>query len=126
TGIFGIGVMVGPTLGPTLGGWLIESYSWPWIFFINIPIGVAAAILTALFLRDAAQQASSQNFDFPGVALLALGLGSLQTVLEEGNREDWFQSSFIRWLSVLALAGIALFIAWELRASQPIVNLRVL
>src|SRR5438067_3114838 len=126
TGIFGIGVMVGPTLGPTLGGWLIDAYSWPWIFFINIPIGIVAAILTALFLRDAAQQPGSRKIDVPGVALLALGLGSLQTLLEEGNREDWFESSFIRWLSVLALAGLALFIAWELRASQPIVNLRVL
>src|SRR5262249_19384546 len=78
------------------------------------------------FLRDSSQQVASPKIDVPGVALLALGLGSLQTVLEEGNREDWFASGFIRWLSLLAAAGILLFIFWELRASQPIANLRVL
>jgi MFS transporter, DHA2 family, multidrug resistance protein len=127
TAIFGIGVMVGPTVGPTLGGWITDNYSWPWIFFINLPIGTLAAILTILFMRDSRyQQAPSGRVDLPGIGLLALGIGSLQMVLERGNREDWFQSPLIGWLSALAVVGLLLFLVWELRSSTPAVNLRVL
>ena len=126
-GIFGIGVMVGPTVGPTLGGWITDNYSWPWIFFINIPIGCAAAILTLLYVRDSSLQGlKSEKIDFIGVALLAVGLGSFQTVLEEGNRDGWLESSFICWMVFFALAGILLCIAWELHTDSPVIDLRVL
>jgi MFS transporter, DHA2 family, multidrug resistance protein len=124
--IFGIGVMVGPTVGPTLGGWITDNYSWPWIFFINLPIGVLAAVMTAMFVRDSKYQKEAGRVDFVGIGLLAIGVGALQTVLEEGNREGWMESGFIQWMSLLAAFGLLLFVVWELRTPSPAVNLRVL
>jgi DHA2 family multidrug resistance protein len=125
--IYGIGIMVGPTIGPTLGGWITDNYSWPWIFYINIPIGIMAAILTMLFMHDSKYEHSGKDrIDVIGIGFLAVGLGCLQTVLEKGNRESWFESPLICWLSVLAAVGIVLFIVWELRSEHPAVNLRVL
>ena len=124
--IYGIGIMVGPTIGPTLGGWLTDNYSWPWIFFINLPIGTLAAILTFLFVHDSEHKRANVGVDLTGIMLLAIGLGSLQVVLEKGNREDWFASPFIVWMSVAAVMGIVGFVLWELRTPHPAVNLRVL
>ncbi|MCC6442828.1 MAG: DHA2 family efflux MFS transporter permease subunit [Armatimonadetes bacterium] len=125
--LFGIGVTAAPTLGPTLGGWVTDNYSWPWIFFINIPIGTFAAALTLLFLKDSKyHQGGPRRVDALGILLLAVGLGSLQTVLEKGRSEDWFESSFIVILSILAAVGLALFAWWEMRTPEPAVNLRVL
>jgi DHA2 family multidrug resistance protein len=125
--IFGIGVMIGPTAGPTLGGWITDNYSWPWIFFINIPIGVPAALLTLIFMhRSIDPEARSAKVDLVGIGLLAVGVGCLQVVLERGHREDWFQSAMIQWLSVVSAIGLLLFVAWELRTPNPAVNLRVL
>lgn len=125
--IYGIGVMVGPTVGPTLGGWITDNYSWPWIFFINVPIGALATALTIVFMRDSPhQQRPRGGVDFVGIGLLAIGLGCLQTLLEEGNRNDWFESAFIQWMGLLAVTGLIAFVIWELRASHPAVNLRVL
>jgi DHA2 family multidrug resistance protein len=124
--IFGIGVMVGPTVGPTLGGYITDSFSWPWIFFINVPIGVPAALLTLSYMRDADGHEASGKIDGVGIGLLAIGVGSLQVVLERGNREDWFDSPMICWLSAIAVVGMAAFIWWEMRVDSPAVNLRVL
>jgi DHA2 family multidrug resistance protein len=124
--IFGIGIMVGPTVGPTLGGWITDNYSWPWVFFINIPIGIVAAVLAYTFVHDSRYTRASVKADFTGIGLLAIGLGSLQTVLEKGNRDDWFQSSFIIWLTITAVVALVIFVVWELRVEHPAVNLRVL
>jgi DHA2 family multidrug resistance protein len=124
--IYGIGIMVGPTVGPTLGGWITDNYSWPWIFFINLPIGIAASILAFTFVHDSKYARVKASVDFVGISLLAAGLAALQTVLEKGNREDWFDSSFITWLSVVAVISLVAFVIWELRTPHPAVNLRIL
>ena len=127
TAIFGVGVMVGPSLGPVLGGWLTDNYSWPWIFFVNLPFGIAAIVMTLLFVPNVGTgKAGSNRVDFAGVALLAAGLGALQTVLERGQEDDWFQSREILTLSAVAVLGLIGFVWWELRVAHPIVNLRLL
>jgi len=125
-GIFGLGIMVAPTLGPTIGGYITDYYSWPWAFFVNIPLGTIAVFLVLSFLKDDQNQRAPGKVDAMGIALLALGLGCLQTVLEKGNREDWFDSSLIITLTALALIGLGGFIWWELRVDSPAVNLRIL
>jgi len=124
--IYGIGIMVGPTVGPTLGGWITDNYSWPWIFFINVPIGIVATILTLKYVHDSPHKRARAGVDFIGIGFLAIGLGSLQTVLEKGNREDWFQSDLISWLAFFAVAGLIAFVIWELRTPHPAVNLHIL
>lgn len=125
--MFGIGIMVGPTVGPTLGGWITDNYSWPWVFFINVLIGVAATLLTLAYI-DPAQGAESRvrKVDFAGMGMLAVGLGCMQVMLEKGNSEDWFQSDLIVWMAVLTAVGLTAFLLWELRVEEPAVNLRVL
>src|SRR5437773_5505134 len=90
--IFGVGVMVGPTLGPTLGGYITDVFSWPWIFYINLPVGLVALLLTLTFLRDSRYARRIERVDGMGLVLLALGVGTLQTMLERGERLDWFAS----------------------------------
>jgi DHA2 family multidrug resistance protein len=124
--IFGIGIMVGPTVGPTLGGWITDNYTWPWIFFINLPIGIMAASLTLLFVHDSKSQIKHASIDFVGIFLLAVGIGSLQAVLEKGNREGWFESHLIVGLSICMIVGLVAFVIWELKTPVPAVNLRVL
>ncbi len=125
--VFGIGVMVGPTVGPTLGGWITDNYTWPWIFFINVPIGILATTLTLLFMHDSKfQRHTASRFDAIGIGLLAIGLGCLQTVLEKGNREDWLDSKLICWLIFFSVTALLAFIAWEMHTEHPAVNLRVL
>ncbi|HEY3416794.1 MAG TPA: DHA2 family efflux MFS transporter permease subunit [Armatimonadota bacterium] len=125
--IYGVGLMLGPTIGPTLGGWLTDNYSWPWIFYINLPIGIVASILTILFVHDSPYTHRSHgSVDVVGIGFLAIGLGCLQMVLEKGNREGWFESSLISTLSVLAVIGLVAFVYWELKTPNPAVNLRVL
>jgi DHA2 family multidrug resistance protein len=125
--IFGIGVMAGPTVGPTLGGWITDNYSWPWIFFINLPIGAVAITLTLLFMHDSRHQAAHRGgLDAIGIGFLAVGLGCLQTMLEEGNTDDWFESPFICWMAALAAVGLVAFVIRELTARNPAVKLRVL
>ena len=125
TAIFGMGVMVGPSLGPVLGGWLTDNYSWPWIFFVNLPFGIAGAVLTWLFVADG-PRGRTRGVDFVGVGLLAAGMGALQTVLERGQEDDWFASGLIAALSAVAVLGLVAFVWWELRVEDPIVDLRVL
>ncbi|HZT41331.1 MAG TPA: DHA2 family efflux MFS transporter permease subunit [Chthonomonadaceae bacterium] len=125
--MFGIGVIAAPTLGPTLGGWITDRFTWPWIFFVNLPVGIIAATLTVLFLPDSPAAGERRSADFVGIGFLALGLGSLQTVLERGEADNWFESGFITTLAFLSAIGILLFIWWELRPANkhPAVNLHV-
>lgn len=124
--IFTMGVVAAPTLGPTLGGYITNTYSWPWIFFINIPIGIIAAVMVFMFLRDSRYQGPKKSIDLIGIGLLAVGLGCLQTVLEKGNREGWLESNLIVQLGVIAVAALSTFVWWELRIEDPAVNLRIL
>jgi MFS transporter, DHA2 family, multidrug resistance protein len=126
--IYGLGVIIGPTLGPPLGGYIVEHYSWPYIFYINIPIGIIAALLTLQFVRSPkyAEKKSMREVDWAGIALLAISVGSLQYVLERGQEDDWFSSSTITTLVVTAVLGFFFFIWRELTAKNPIVELRVL
>jgi MFS transporter, DHA2 family, multidrug resistance protein len=125
--IFGMGVMVGPTLGPTLGGWITDNYSWPWIFYINIPLGVLAGILTWRLVPEPSHpNERNGGIDWLGLALLIIGIGSLQILLERGQSKDWFQSREIVAETVTATLGILGFFWHELRTENPIVNLRVL
>lgn len=124
--IFGVGVMVGPTLGPTLGGWITDNYNWPWIFYINVPIGIVAAILTWTYVKDALHQLRAATIDYIGIVLLTLCVGSLQWMLERGERYDWWESRFVTALGVTALlSGIAL--VWhELTVDEPVIDFRIL
>lgn len=126
--IYGLGVIIGPTLGPPLGGYIVEHFSWPYIFYINIPIGVIATLLTLSFVRSPkySEKSKTKDVDWLGIALLAISVGSLQYVLEKGQDDDWFNSSTILLLAVLAVFGLFFFIWRELRFRKPIVELRVL
>src|SRR3954465_4485518 len=124
--IFGVSVMVGPTLGPTLGGYLTDACSWPWIFFINIPFGILALVLTLSFVPDSAHAEKIHRIDWQGLLLLALGIGTLQTPLERGERLDWFASSEITLYAVVSVSSLVLFVWHELRTEHPVVDLRIL
>jgi DHA2 family multidrug resistance protein len=126
TGIFAMGVIVGPAVGPVLGGFLTDQLSWRWAFFVNLPIGALAAILAATMLRDPEKPRSSP-IDLVGLALLILGLGSLQYVLDQGQVNDWFSDPAITAFSCVSAVGLVSFVLWELfGARHPIVDLRVL
>lgn len=128
-GIFGLGVVIGPTLGPTLGGYIVDHFSWQWIFYVNIPIGIVATFLCITFIEDskhAIKKSAWSTADWLGIGLLVLGVGSLQLVLEQGEREDWFESSYIIAFSLVSAIGIVGFIWRELTVKNPIVNLRIL
>ncbi|MGN6267827.1 MAG: DHA2 family efflux MFS transporter permease subunit [Ginsengibacter sp.] len=126
--IYGLGVIIGPTLGPPLGGYIVDHFSWPYIFYINIPIGIVATLLTLQFVRSPKfqEKTSTRNIDFLGIILLAISVGSLQYVLEKGHDDDWFSSNTIILLTVLAIFGFFFFIWRELTYKNPIVELRVL
>jgi DHA2 family multidrug resistance protein len=126
--IYGLGVIIGPTLGPPLGGYIVSNYSWPYIFYINIPIGIIAALLTMQFVRSPkyTEKKSRSEIDWWGIILLAVTVGSLQYVLEKGHDDDWFNDNIINLLSVTAVFGFFFFIWRELRYKDPIVELRVL
>lgn len=126
TALFGLGVVVGPTLGPTLGGFITDHWSWPWIFYVNIPLGILAVLLALSYIRESVHQRKVGDVDWLGIILLTVGVGSLQIVLERGESEDWFETSYISWLSVLSVLGIISFIWRELTAEHPIVDLRIL
>ncbi len=128
-GIFGICVIVGPVIGPTLGGWLTDNYDWRWIFFINIPVGIVAALLCQRFLpADEKKPANHPKpfIDWAGIGLLTIMLGCFQFFLEKGQDEDWFSSKLIVWSAILAVVGFVGFIWRELTITQPAVNLRVM
>lgn len=124
--IFALGAIVGPTIGPVLGGLITDNASWEWCFFVNIPVGIAAGTLTALFLRNP-EDPQRLPLDGVGLALLALGLGSMQYVLDQGQEKDWFGDDVIVRLTVLAALALIAFIVWEIvGAKNPVVDLRIL
>ena len=124
--IFGLGAMVGPAIGPSLGGAMIDNFSWPLIFYVNIPIGIVALVMTMLFIRDPAYITKPERgADWIGLGAMTVGIASLQFVLEQGQRDDWFASSTIALLSVLAVGGLGFFVVRELRDPHPFVDLRV-
>ncbi|MCB0445464.1 MAG: DHA2 family efflux MFS transporter permease subunit, partial [Gelidibacter sp.] len=126
--IYGMGVIVGPTLGPPLGGYIVDNFSWPFIFYINIPIGIIATILTIFYVRSPkyGEKLKANQVDWIGIILLAMFIGSLQFVLEHGQQDDWFSNALIVALSVTSLFGLILFIWREMTYEHPIVNLKVL
>ncbi|MFD0795820.1 DHA2 family efflux MFS transporter permease subunit [Mucilaginibacter litoreus] len=125
TALFGLGAVVGPTVGPTIGGWITENYAWPWIFYVNIPVGALALFLTYTFVRETPKDAK-KPIDWWGIALLAVAVGSLQTILEKGESEDWFAKTYIIVLTVMAVIGTILFIWRELSTDHPIVNFSIM
>ena len=124
--LFGLGVMVGPTIGPTLGGYIVDHAGWPWIFYINIPLGVLAATMIVAYVHDVALQEKPRRIDYPGIVLLALSVGTMQYVLEHGQQEDWFASRQIIWLSSTAVVGWLALMWREFTTSQPVIDFRVL
>ena len=125
TALFGLGVVVGPTVGPTIGGYITYNLSWPWIFYVNIPLGILAIILTLYFIRENAKE-KDKRIDWPGIGLLAVGVGCLQTLLEKGEQENWFETNYIAVLAFIAAVGIVLFIWRELSVDNAVVDLRIL
>lgn len=125
--IYVLGVIVGPTLGPPLGGYIVDNYSWPYIFYINIPVGIIAALLTLQFVKSPkfAEKVKAKDIDWLGIALLIIAIGSLQFILEKGQEDDWFNSSLITSLSVVCFFGFYFFIWRQLVYKHPVVDLRV-
>src|SRR5438128_7464741 len=124
--IFGVGVMVGPTLGPTVGGWITDRDGCPWILYINIPFSMLALALTMSFINDSRHQERSTRVDFVGLGLVAVGIGALQTMIERGERLDWWSSGQIRFLAIASVVSLITFIWHELRTDHPVVDLRIL
>ncbi len=130
--VFGLAVMIGPALGPTLGGWIVDNYSWPWIFYVNVPVGAVGLILVQRFVHDpeflveGRAAARREAIDYLGLLLLSVGLGALQLLLERGDQDDWFASHTIQALAVVAFFTLAAFVIHELTTEHPIVDLSVL
>ena len=125
-GFWGLGIVVAPMLGPVLGGWLTDSYSWRWVFYINVPIGIASILMTSLFIFDPAYiRRASEKIDYWGIGMLALGIATLQIVLDKGQEKDWFGTDWITVLTVISGAVLLVFLLYELRVEHPVVNLRV-
>ncbi|MDD2752276.1 MAG: DHA2 family efflux MFS transporter permease subunit [Candidatus Omnitrophica bacterium] len=124
--IFGVGVMFGPIVGPVLGGWITDNWSWNWIFYINIPIGILSIIMIMFFIQDPPYlRKIKERIDYWGIGLITVGIGCLQVVLDKGQREDWFSSDFITRLAIIAAACLIAFIIVELRTRDSILNLRI-
>jgi len=124
--IFGLGAMLGPIVGPLLGGWITDSFSWRWIFYINIPIGVIAIIMNILVIQDPPyMQRQKMKIDYWGLALLAIGLGSLQFILDKGESEDWFDSNLIIAFAIISAVSLTLLAINEYFSEHPIVNLKL-
>ena len=128
--VYGMGVVVAPIVGPTVGGWVTDSYSWRWIFFINVPVGALSLLMTSVIVTDppylVRRSLRTTRIDYIGLGLLAVGLGALQIVLDKGEREDWLESAFIVVLLAISLAALVAVVIWELRQEHPVVELRLL
>jgi len=132
--IYGVAVVTAPAIGPTLGGWITDNFTWRWIFFINIPVGIASLLLSNFMLEDPPylikermqRIRSKLRVDYWGIIFIAIGLGFLQIVLDKGEREDWWASGFIRTCAILSIAGLVVAIYWELKQKNPVVDLSLL
>ncbi|MDO8588430.1 MAG: DHA2 family efflux MFS transporter permease subunit [Armatimonadota bacterium] len=124
--IFGIGVVFAPIIGPTLGGWITDNFTWRWIFYINIPVSVLSLTLTEMYIVDPPYlRRGVTKVDYAGLGLLAVGIGALQIVLDNGQRKDWFETSWITQLSIIAVVCLIALVVWERRAEHPIIDLSV-
>jgi len=126
SGIFSLGIIIGPSIGPVLGGYIVDNLSWQWIFYVNIPIGILAALLSYMYLRPSKPSTDNRRIDWLGIGLLAVGIGSLQVVLERGETDDWFSATYILVLSILSGLCLTILVWWELYTEFPVINLRVL
>src|SRR5215468_201666 len=125
-GFWGLGVVVAPILGPVLGGWLTDNYSWRWVFYINIPVGVASLVMTKMFIFDPPYlRQESRKVDYWGIGMLAVGIGALQILLDKGQESDWFASNFMVALAIIAAVLLTVFVIHELITEDPVVDLRV-
>ena len=129
--VYGLAVVVAPTIGPWLGGWITDNFSWRWIFYINVPVGIISLLLTSVLVSDPPYMKkvsvkSGFRIDYIGIGLISLGLGSMQIILDKGEREDWLSSNFIVCFFVLMLVGLVAGIIWELREKNPVVDLRMM
>lgn len=124
--IFGIGIMFGPIIGPVLGGWITDSWSWHWIFFVNVPFGIVSIFMTIFFIFDPPyMKKTKMKIDYWGLILLTVGIGCLQLILDRGQREDWFSSEPITWMTVACVVALVFFILVERVVKEPIVDLKV-
>jgi DHA2 family multidrug resistance protein len=127
--VYGIAVVTAPAIGPTLGGWITDNFTWRWIFFINIPVGMLSLLLTSRLIQDPPyfrrRKLSETRIDYVGLGFVALGLGALQIVLDKGQRDDWFESHFIVVLSVVSALSLIFVVIWEWRQKDPIIDLHL-
>src|SRR6266481_6392995 len=134
--IYGMAVVLAPSIGPTLGGWITDNYSWRWIFYINVPIGIISLLLTNHFVKDPSyitdqiarqkQRRIRPYVDYVGIGLITLGIGCMQVVLDKGQEDDWFASHFITALSLISVTALVALVIWELRQKKPVIELRLL
>jgi DHA2 family multidrug resistance protein len=127
--IYGVAVVTAPAIGPTFGGWITDNFTWRWIFFINIPVGIVSLLLTSRLIHDPPhlrrRKLSETHIDYIGLGFVALGLGTLQVVLDKGQRDDWFESQFITMLTLIAVASLIFVIFWEWKQKDPIIDLHL-
>jgi len=127
--LYGLVALLAPSIGPTLGGWITDNFSWRWIFFINIPVGILAFILVNRLVEDPpwikADRSRLRNIDYLGLSFLTIAMGGLQIMLDKGEENDWFSSGFIRFFAVLFVGGITALIWWEWRHKNPIINIKL-
>jgi DHA2 family multidrug resistance protein len=126
-GLYGFAIMLGPAIGPTLGGYIVDNYSWPWIFYINLPVGALGLVMVWRIVHDPPYfERVKGGVDWTGMALLVIGLGALQTLLEQGEQYNWFESKLNVAYAAVAVSSLVMFVVWELTVEKPAVNLRVL